>query len=118
MLSTQIMCAKCSCIGEERTHVIKRIFEETHRVIGKDEIRAEDIDRLMSNVPWYARIPWKKYIVPKGGSAFALKRCGENGRITRSSSMEKVDTCISKCIFVSILNKFIDWGFADYAKAS
>ena len=72
----------------------------------------------MSNVPWYARIPWKKYIAPRGGSAFALKRCGENGTITRSSSMEKVETCISRCIFVSILNKFLDWGYADYAKPS
>lgn len=104
-----------SCGEPIRSEVIGRVFQEAQRKTGASSIDAAMIDRLTDNLPWFAKIPYNRYIKPKGGASYVVQRCGNtNGLITETSARQNIDTCISKCFFARVLTKFLDWGYADY----
>ena len=100
----------------KRERALTYLFEEVHRVSGGDEITYEMMRRYESNMPWYGRFTIKHLAGGKGIN-YILERCrGSDGRITFASSMRRLDTCISRCMFASVMTKFLDWGYADYWK--
>ena len=100
---------------KKRDASLHYLFREVERVTGGDEITLAMMKRYEKRMPWYGRWTIKK-ILP-GGVNYILNRCrSDDGRITLEGSLERHDTCISKCIFASALHNFLNWGYADYWK--
>ena len=103
MLPYLILLAMSNCRGELRDNIIREAFEKNNNAV----IRAEDIDKFVNNLPWFAKTAFNLYFKPHGGSAYIVHRCGDNGVVTLESALKKVDTCVSKCLYLSILQAVV-----------
>lgn len=103
-----------TCEKPIRTQTIARVFQEVKRKTGESYIDTRMINNLVDNLPWFAKIPYNRYIKPKGGASFVIQRCANGAVVTQESAMLKLNTCISKCFFARLLQTFLDWGYADY----
>ena len=104
---------------ELRRETIQRTFSELDRVTGHKVFDEDTMVRFVGQMPWYGRWAFNKWIKPKGGVNYVIHRCasGSDPYITEQSMLANVNTCFSKCIFVKIVKKCIDWGYADYYKS-
>ena len=101
----------------KRERALRYLFDEVHTLTGGDEITYEMMERYERRMPGMGRWMIRRIMGHSGGINYILGRCrGDDGAITYESSVNRHETCISKCLFATVLTKFLDWGYADYWK--
>lgn len=97
--------ADAKCEGESRVRVLRRAFSE----LGPDGSITEDqIKSYVANLPWYAKAVYNIHFShPGGGAKYIVDRCGEDGVITLRSALSKVETCVSRCLYVLVLDSIL-----------
>ena len=104
-----------SCDGPKRTKTIQKLFSELDRVSDKKAITEEMLSSYIEKMPWYGRWSYNTFIRPKGGPDWVVRRCSAGANvITEETALASVETCLSKCLYVTIVDKCLRWGYADY----
>ena len=92
---------KSNCEGESRVRVLERAFS---KLAANESINEDQIKAYVDKLPWYARAV---YNIHFRDANYIVNRCGENGVITLKSALSKVDTCVSRCLYVLVLDSLL-----------
>lgn len=99
MFITLALLAISNCSGEHRDDIIRKAFVKNNN----NNLTTADVTRYVHQLPWFARTAFELYFAEKGGVHYIMNRCGENGVVTLETALKKVDTCITRCLYLAIL---------------
>ena len=88
-----------SCAGPKRDEALRNAFQK----VPSGEIREHDIEEFVKTMPWFARTSFDLYFGVHGGASYVVERCGDDGVITLRSALRKTETCISRCLYLAII---------------